>query len=338
MRIFLSVSLFVILTGPINAQYPPIGIIDFYGLHSITEQQARAALQIKEGDEASDSKIEAALKRLEALPGVERARISRVCCAEGKTILYVGTREKGAPVVRFHLVPTGAIRLPEEVIKTGEEFSKAHDEAVLAGDAGEDTASGHSLMKNPQGRAVQEKFITIAGKELKLLRRVLHESANPTHRALAAEIIAYSDDKRRVIRDLVEAMSDADESVRNNAMRALGLIAELAQNKPEKKLKVPFAPFIEMLNSVEWTDRNKSSLALFRLTEHRDKKLLAELRHKALPSLLEMARWKSPGHSIAPFVILSRVSNISDVEIQKALDSNNRDALIETILKRNDWD
>jgi hypothetical protein len=47
------------------------------------------------------------------------------------------------------------------------------------------------------------------------------------------------------------------------------------------------------LNPIEWTDRNKSSLALEMLTESRDPALIADLRARALPSLIEMARWKS---------------------------------------------
>jgi len=58
-----------------------------------------------------------------------------------------------------------------------------------------------------------------------------------------------------------------------------------------------------MLNSIEWTDRNKSSLALYRLTENRDPKVLTILRRKALRSLVEMARWKTLGHARAAFTL-----------------------------------
>jgi hypothetical protein len=241
--------------------------------------------------------------------------------------------EKGLPGLRFRPAPTGTVRLPDEVIKAGEDFSIAHRNAIREGDVGEDTSSGHSLMKNPEGRMAQEKFISIAQKKLKLLRSVLYQSSDAKHRALAAEILAYYKDKKSIVSDLVYAMSDSDELVRNNSMRALGLIAELAQNKPEKKIVIPYAPFIELLNSIEWTDRNKSSLALLRLTENRNKKLLAELRRKAFPSLVEMARWTHPGHAFAPFIVLARVGKIPDADIQKALETNSRETLIENVWK-----
>jgi hypothetical protein len=51
MKILLLAFLFALLSGSVESKVPPIGIIDFYGLRSISEQQARQALQIKEGDQ-----------------------------------------------------------------------------------------------------------------------------------------------------------------------------------------------------------------------------------------------------------------------------------------------
>ncbi len=48
-----------------------------------------------------------------------------------------------------------------------------------------------------------------------------------------------------------------------------------------------------MLNSLEWTDRNKSALVLEELTRKRDTALLKLLRERAVPALVEMARWKN---------------------------------------------
>lgn len=78
----------------------------------------------------------------------------------------------------------------------------------------------HALFHNPEARAVQEHFINIAARDLKLLRAVLHQSSNAQHRALAAEIMAYTTNKKAVVKDLVYGMSDPDAGVRNNAMRA----------------------------------------------------------------------------------------------------------------------
>ncbi|PYS28898.1 MAG: hypothetical protein DMF75_18070 [Acidobacteria bacterium] len=80
-----------------------------------------------------------------------------------------------------------------------------------------------------------------------------------------------------------------------------------------------------MLNSIVWTDRNKSSLVLYTLTEERNPAVLSKLRERALLSLIEMSRWKSPGHAFGPFFILGRVGNISEDEIRKEWDSGKRE-------------
>jgi hypothetical protein len=326
-KTLLLIFLFVLLPGSIDGQNPPIGIIDFYGLRRLSEQQARQALQIKEGDSLPASREEAQ-RRLEALPNVQQALLGAVCCEAGKTILYVGIKEKGAPSLQFRAAPKGAIRLPQTILRAGDAFYDALTEGILKGDAGEDDSQGHALNSYPKLRAIQEQFITFAAQDFKLLRTVLRESADAQHRALAAQIIAYTANKQDTVKDLVYGMSDPDGGVRNSSMRALAVMAS-----PKQRVKVPVEPFIKMLNSIVWTDRNKSSDALFRLTEKRNPVVLSKLRERALPSLVEMARWKT-GHAFAPFFLLGRVGNLSEDEIQKDWDRGNHETLIETALKK----
>ena len=312
---------FLLAHGTAAQQMPPIGIIDFYGLRTVTPQQARNALGLKEGDAAPKSKAEkeALEKRLAALPNVVRASVTFVCCdeANGKTMLYVGILEKGQSFPQFRAAPKGSIRLPAGIVGDGEKFTDALIRAVQSGDAEDDGSQGHSLMKNREARFFQEKFIAFAARNPKLLRKVLRESSDAEHRALAAQVIAYFSDKRTIVADLTYAMRDANESVRNNAMRALALIARFAQDNPQKKIEVPLAPFVEMLNSLEWSDRNKSAYALLSLTEKRDEKVLALIRNSALESLMQMARWQNPGHANAPFFIFGRTVDLTDAEIEK---------------------
>jgi hypothetical protein len=331
MKIFTLILLTLLGSTTLDAQFPPVGTIDFYGLRTISESQVRAQLQIKEGDAAPKSKAEAKEieKRIVSLPNLVEAQISPVCCDNnGKTMLYVGVREKGIPALTFRPTPKGTFILTVEMIKVSKEFSEAHQNAILKGDVAEDRSAGHSLMKNAEARAIQEKFIPIANRNLNLLRRVLRESADAEHRALAVEVIAYYRDKSVIITDLVYAMKDSNSTVRNNAMRALGLIAGYAAAHPEKNLKIPFSPFVEMLNSIEWTDRNKSSLALAEITEKRNPQLLGLLRRKAIPSLIEMARWKNEGHAQMPLIILARAAGFSEDEIGQAIMNGKREELI----------
>jgi hypothetical protein len=325
--------LFVPPSASTNGQLPPIGIIDFYGLRSIPEQQVRQALQIKEGDALPESTKEVQ-RRLENLTNVEQARLNATCCEAGKSILYVGIRERGSPILRFRAAPKGAIRLPQTIAQVGEEYQEAWKEAVLKGDAGEDDSQGHALFSNPKVRTLQGRYITLAAQDLERLRAVLRESSDAGQRALAAQIIAYHANKRDIVKDLVYGMSDPDEGVRNNSMRALEVLAVFAKNSPKQRIKIPVEPFIDMLNSIEWTDRNKSSLALSLLTEKRDPVILSSLRKHALPSLVEMARWKASGHAMPSFTLLGCIGNLSEEEIQKAWSIANREFLIKMMLER----
>jgi hypothetical protein len=78
-------------------------------------------------------------------------------------------------------------------------------------------------------------------------------------------------------------MHDPDSGVRNNAARALLVFTYLAPKPPRQKIKVPTRPFVELLNSCIWTDRNKSSAALGELTEQRDPVLLKDLQETQCP-------------------------------------------------------
>jgi hypothetical protein len=328
---------FVFSTVNVCGQIPPVGTIDFYGLRTVSENQVREKLGLKEGDAVPGSKAEKTEieKRVESLPNVIEARVNAVCCnTDGKTMLYMGIRERGIPALKFHAAPNGTMRLPNEIVKLGKDFSDAHHRAVLKGDAGEDTYEGHSLMKNVEARAVQQKFIPAASQHINLLRRVLRESGDAEHRSIAATIIAYYKNKAEIVGDLVYATKDPDGTVRNNAVRALGLIAGYSAAHPEKNIEVPFEAFVEMLNSIEWTDRNKSSMVLSELTEKRNVKLFELLRRKAVPSLIEMARWKNRGHAGMPFFILGRVAGFSDEEIGRALMTDKREGLIINAQKR----
>jgi hypothetical protein len=109
-------------------------------------------------------------------------------------------------------------------------------------------------------------------------------------------------------------------------MRALAVIAVYAQAAPQRHIQVPFEPFIALLNSIVWTDRNKAAFALYELTERRDPALLAKLRARTLPTLVEMARWQVAGHAFRPFALLGRIGNLSETEMQTGWERDKRAA------------
>lgn len=312
---------------------PPVGIVDVYGARRVPEEKLREALRIKEGSDLTLKPGEME-QRVATIPGVLQVQLHSVCCDEGKPILYVGIEEAGADRIQFNPAPTGRVRLTDEIVQAGHASDRALMEAVRNGDTEEDVSQGHSLAKNPAARARQERFLQFAARDSSLLREVLRSSSDAEHRTRAAEIIAYAADKQSVVSDLTDAARDPAPDVRNEAVRALALIAGYAQRHPDARLQVPWKPFIDLLHSIVWTDRNKSSYALMQLTESRDRSLLDELKAESLPALLEMARWKSRGHALPSFVILGRIAGVDDVAIFKAWEDGKLGSVLNVFAKK----
>jgi hypothetical protein len=309
-----------------------IQVVDFFGLRRVTPADARAAMALKEGDTISlsgDSRpvaMDESERRLKQLAGVANAHLTLVCCEAGGGIVYVSVQEHDALKFNFRSDPKGAERLPPEVVKAGEQFIQALSDAVRRGDSAEDLWNGQAVMRDPAARSVQMQFISWA-REPDTLRRVLRNSSDVSHRALAAHILGHAADQGAVIQDLVDAMSDSSEEVRNNAMRALAVIARAQADAP-KPVRIPPEPFVAMLESPVWSDRNKASLALMELTATRDPALLRYLRRQARGPLTEMARWKSAGHALPAFMILGRMADRTDEQIHASWEQGRREELI----------
>jgi hypothetical protein len=330
-RPLLAIVLLMFLALPLAAQQlPPIGIIDFYGLRTLPESTVRGTLGLREGDPAPDS-AGPATRRLRALPGVADARLNLVCCSsDGKVILFVGVAEVGAPVNAPYAAPTGSIRLPDDVVQLGRAFDDTLMAAVRQGKAAEHDSAGHAFFDYPSANAIQHHYLAIAAAKLGMLRDVLRHSASAEHRALAAELLGYAPSVADIVPDLETAIHDPDDAVRNNAMRALAVIALYAQQSPSLGIRVSPTPFVEMLNSLVWTDRNKASFALLQLTTRRDTALLALLRARALSALADMARWRSAGHAYAGYMILGRVEGMQDDALERAWKRGDRSAVLDS--------
>lgn len=309
-----------------------VSSVDLYGLRTVPEAAVRAAIGVRPGEPLPQA-LDSVRVRVAALPGVAEADVARVCCGEdGGILLYVGIRETGTPALAYRAPPAGAARLPADVLAAGAAFDSALTSAVRRGDAGEDVSRGYSLAADPAMRAAQERFIAFAATRADTLRAVLRTSADAGHRARAAQVIAYAPDRGAVTADLLHAVTDPDDDVRNNAVRALALLAGWANKNPDAGIVIPPDPFIGLLNSVSWSDRNKGLFALMFITDRRDPALLAELRARAMPSLVEMARWTEPGHAMGAFIILARMAGVEDGAAFQAFQSGQRETVIEQAL------
>lgn len=333
MKRFLILTLSLgLLCAQTTISLPRIGVLDYYGLHKVTPTRIQRVLATREGDPFPPSKGDVE-ERLDRIPGVVRSHLEAVCCDAGKAVLFVGIEEKGAAHFNFRTAPQGAVRLPADIVDSYREFLVALEAAVRAGNAAEDLRSGHSLMADPACRTLQQNFATIAGRQLPVLKDVLRNSSDDEHRAIAAYIIGYAPKKREVVVDLQLAIQDPDGGVRNNAMRALSAISVLAGQNPDLEIQISPTWLVEMLNSVVWTDRNKAVMALLNLTDNRSERILTLIRERAMPSLAEMARWKSLTHAIGPYTLLGRVAGLSEQTIQDSWVNGGREAVIAKALK-----
>ena len=307
-----AVALCALFAAPaaVHAQmFPPIEFVDLFGVRTLDERTVRAALPFGKGDTINGTDDKAALERnvAEAL-GVVAVSFALVCCTENRgSILYVGVEEQPGTAAAYRPTPTGDLELPAEVLAANEALGAALMQAITSGDAGEDHSQGYSLAHDSALRAQQEVFLRFARADPELFADVLRESANAEHRAIAAIAVGYAADKAWAARELEAAAFDADGGVRNNAVRALGIIGAYGQEHPEAGINIDLTRFVELLDSLEQTDRNKG-LFLLALNEATPApRVIAALKERALPSLIEMCRWRNDGHAQPACFLLAHV-------------------------------
>lgn len=326
--------LLFLATVVVPAQVPRIAMIEYYGLRKVAPEKVGKALNVKPGDPLPPSKG-ATEDQLDKIPGVVRSRIEAVCCEDDGIVLFVGIEERGARNFPFRDPPSGDPLLPQDIVDTYKKFREIVEQAARDGRTAEDLRSGHSLMADPDARALQQRFTILAEIHLLKLREVLRSSANDEHRAIAAYVIGYAPLKRLVVDDLQVAIQDPDDGVRHNALRALTAISVLAARDPALGIKISPTWFVEMLNSIVWSDRNKAVMALIGLTDNRSSDILNQIRERALPSVVEMARWNSLPHAIGAYTLVGRLAGLSETEIQDTWTKGEREKVIAGVLKPN---
>ena len=117
-------------------------------------------------------------------------------------------------------------------------------------------------------------------------------------------------------------------------MRTLAVFTYTVATETRAVPRVPYEPFIALLGSLDWADRNKAALALAGLSSHRDPALFAQLRQRAMTPLIEMARWKAIGHASPALHILGRIGGYSEEDLQRAISRDEREAIIGAALDR----
>jgi hypothetical protein len=317
----------VLYTGGLSfGQVPRVDVIDFYGMHKTAEAKVREAIGVKEGEPLPPSKGDAE-ERLDGISGVAESHLEAVYDAK-KMILYAGLEERGAPHFDIREAPEGDMKLPEVMTKEYRNFVEAAAAASRNSIVAEDLTQGQARSADPETRKIQDRFPLFATDHLAELRDVLRNSSDEDQRAIAAYIIGYAPNKRDVINDLQYALKDADAGVRANATRSLVAIEVLAKLDPKQGLKISPTWFIEMLNSLSWSDRNRAVMALMVLTDQPDPSVVEQIRDRALQSLIDMARWKTLAHALPPYLLLGRIAGLPEAEVQAAWSRGDREWVI----------
>lgn len=312
--VFLCVGLHVAESAAPPDAPRHIGSIDFFGLREVSEASILKHLPFKEGDQLMDRQHRPDGATIAQAAGVAQITLAYICCTQDqKVMVYVGVAEEPVRQVRASPAFSGTARLSEDMIRADEEFGAQIREAISRGQAREDHSQGHALSEDfPPLRAVQQKFLDYARDHASLASEVLATSPDARHRAVAALILGYAADKRVAATALTHGVSDPSEDVRNNSTRALGVIAAYSLAHPELGIRIDPTPFVDMLNSVVWTDRNKGLMVLVQLTSGREPGLMEFIGKQARPALIDMCRWKNPGHSFPACLILRRVEGLAD--------------------------
>ncbi len=310
---------------------PRVGVIELYGTHRISAKKIRSALGIQEGDALPVSR-EDAEDRISKIPGVVASRIEAACCDNGKMVLYVGVEEKDAPHFEFRRAPSGDVALSDEIVSNYRTFLEAVEASIRRHDTDEDLTNGYSLMADADCRELQIAFIPMLARSLAVVNEVLRESANTEQRAIAAYVLQYGPRDVRSVKVIVDglqyALQDPEDTVRENALRSLKALAIGAKLHPQQEIRIEPTWFVELMNSVVWSDRRNASLALVNLTEVSNPEALDLIRQRALASVVNMAGWHDLQHALPGFILAGRLAGLNEKQIQAAWVNGDRDAVI----------
>jgi hypothetical protein len=310
---------------------PRIGVIEVYGARKVSVQKIKSALGANAGG-ALPSR-EAAEDRIDKISGVVASRVEAVCCEQQNLLVYVGVEERDAPHIEYHPEPTLKLTLPVELSGNYQTFLDQVAASIRARNADEDLTNGYSLMADPVCRQLQQSFLPFVNRDLATIDKVLRESDNPEQRAAAAYLLQYGPRDPRssklIVNALQYALQDPEDIVRENAMRSLHAVAVGAKLHPDQEIRIEPTWFIELMNSVIWSDRRNASLALVNLTDDRNPDTLALLRQRALFSVIEMARWHDLEHALPGFILAGRLAGLTEQQIKDAWLSGDREKVLE---------
>jgi hypothetical protein len=304
-----------------------VGAIDFFGAQGMDTTPVLKALPIHSGDVIQTDGMKETMEQVRvaaaAATGMVATKVEVVCCDAPETVdFYIGLEGRSYKPIKHGAIPTGNDALDPAVLSLYKRDMDLVLESIQHGESSEDDSQGYALTKYPKAHAVQLLMREYAVGHTAEIVRVLRGSKDAEQRQASSMLLGYSDRSAEQVAALTAAVEDEDSEVRNNATRAIEVMLDAG---PIKGLDA--TPFIAMLWSGNWSDRNKASLLLDRLTAGRDPALLRQLQGAVAP-LEDGARWHSLGHAWPFLDILGRVGGLDDAKLKALEKADARDEII----------
>jgi hypothetical protein len=306
-----------------------IGYVDFFGQTGVDVARIKGNLGLKDGDEvqiqelaAKKTGIDKAVREVTGKPATDLALVG--FDEKGRYYVFIGIPGPTVKPSDYRKIAGTEVQLNAEGLGLYKQFSERLMPAMQAGHAAEDDSQGYSLSVDEELHAIQLKMREYALTHQAEIFGAL-DSKDETQRVAAAHLLGYAMQSPEQLSLLVRSAADPHETVRNNATRALGVLIK-SGSKLAKGIDP--GPFIRMVCSGVWSDRNKGAMVLEELAKSREPGLLRRIRAEALPSLVEMARWRSSGHSYSAKFILGRVGGIGEGRLESLVAQGKTDEII----------
>jgi hypothetical protein len=304
--------------------------IEVYGSARVDFEAVRRALPFHMGEPLVDQKL-----RFDPMPEKLRKVIGNHTITADSTsipemhgwVIFVDVGD--ATPVFPRRATMSSVRLPAEIVTVYDHMVRRLSEGGVQ--AAEDRSKGYALSLDPAMRADQTKLIEYAQKHSATVYQVLATSQSDHDRVAAAWCAGYAPQGAVQVKALADAVADPNEQVRNNAMRALGVLLGYKHHLAQFVAPEPLLPF---LSSSTWTDRNKSLSVLEAVTVTRNAATIELLRERTLQPLWQMAHWKSFGHASPALAILGRIAGIPEAQLETWLANNNATAILSEVHNR----
>lgn len=291
--------------------------IDLFGTDQITAEQVRSRLGDtiramvrtrmggdRERARAMYDRVRAGIHEMGAFAYVELALVNYP--ERGGAYLTVDVVDESDREERmsFSPAPTDDVPDPGGLLAAWREYERTGLELLMGGEisSAPDCAAHHCLwgFDHPSLAPYRERFEAVPEHRDELVR-VLREDRDAEDRAAAAYLLAHLTGVQELVDALVPSISDPDETVRNNAMRVLGIVVN---ERPGVELDLE--PVLRAVRYPATTDRNKAMLVLFGVAGRPE--LQDRIVRGAGPVLLEALRLRQPNNHDTAYLILRRLS------------------------------